>query len=277
MKKQIFTSVFALFAAISYSQTSPNVYPATGNVGLGSSSPSYKLQVTNDVNEISGPYAQTIAYIGKSASIGLHFQAVAFATNPIPGSPVSKGFRIQMNESLTAKTGYIDFSNPATTNTTKAAMSFGTNFVEAMRINQDGKVRIGSGASDIKTPNGYKLFVEQGILTEQVKVAVKSAASWADYVFADDYKLAPLSEVEKFIKEKKHLPNVQSALEMTENGLNVAEMDAKLLEKIEELTLYIIEQNKQLEAQQLINEQFKKQENEIRELKALVKNLVDKK
>lgn len=57
----------------------------------------------------------------------------------------------------------------------------------------------------------------------------------------------PLSEVEKFTKENKHLPNVPSARQMTENGLDVAQMDAKLLEKVEELTLYLIEQNKQIE------------------------------
>ena len=70
----------------------------------------------------------------------------------------------------------------------------------------------------------------------------------------------PLNEVEAFVKENKHLPNVPSATEMVENGLDVAQMDAKLLEKVEELTLYIIEQNKQIE-----------------ELKAAVQILMEKK
>ena len=62
------------------------------------------------------------------------------------------------------------------------------------------KVRIGNGANDIKTPDGYKLFVEEGILTEKVKVAVKTTGNWAYYVFNNNYTLMPLNEVEAFIK-----------------------------------------------------------------------------
>src|SRR5690606_910854 len=92
----------------------------------------------------------------------------------------------------------------------------------------------------------YRLFVEDGILTEKVKVAVKNTSDWADYVFADEYKLMPLEQVEKFVKENNHLPNVPSAVEVVESGIDVAKMDAKLLEKIEELTLYIIQQQKEI-------------------------------
>lgn len=68
----------------------------------------------------------------------------------------------------------------------------------------------------------------------------------------------PLKEVEKFVNLNSHLPNVPSAQEVVNNGINVAEMDAKLLEKIEELTLYLIEQNKKIDAQgELIKEQAK--------------------
>jgi hypothetical protein len=98
-------------------------------------------------------------------------------------------------------------------------------------------------------PAAYKLYVAGGILTEKVRVAVKTTSDWADYVFADDYSLMPLSEVERFVKENSHLPNVPSAQEVVAGGIDVAGMDAKLLEKIEELTLYIIEQNKRLEEQ----------------------------
>lgn len=94
-------------------------------------------------------------------------------------------------------------------------------------------------------PTGYSLFVENGILTEKVKVAVKTTANWADYVFAEDYKLKSLEEVETFVNANKHLPGVPSAKEVVANGLDLATMDAKLLEKIEELTLYMIELKKQ--------------------------------
>lgn len=112
----------------------------------------------------------------------------------------------------------------------------------------DGKIQIGD--VDV-SPNGYKLFVEEGILTEKLKVAIKSSAEWSDFVFNEDYKLKNLDEVGNFIKKYKHLPDVPSAEEMVNSGLDVATMDAKLLQKIEELTLYLLEQKKE-------NEELKK-------------------
>ncbi|MCB0401819.1 MAG: hypothetical protein KDD41_07030, partial [Flavobacteriales bacterium] len=97
------------------------------------------------------------------------------------------------------------------------------------------------------TFNGdYTLYVAKGILTERVKVALRSSSEWADYVFADDYQLMPLQEVEAFVASNNHLPGVPSAEEVHASGIDVATMDAKLLEKIEELTLYIIEMEKQI-------------------------------
>lgn len=99
--------------------------------------------------------------------------------------------------------------------------------------------------SNIGTPSGYNLYVANGILTEKVKVSLQ-ASTWADYVFEPKYHLMPLDKVEEFIKLNKHLPNVPSALEMEKNGLDVVNTNAKLLEKIEELTLYVIQLNKEL-------------------------------
>ncbi|MFK7781281.1 hypothetical protein [Psychroserpens sp.] len=115
-----------------------------------------------------------------------------------------------------------------------------------------------------KDTGEYRLYVEGGVLTEKVKVALRSTADWADYVFADDYKLRSLNEVESFIKANKHLPGIASAKELTTNGLDLAKMQAKQMEKIEELTLYIIEQDKKVE----------QQSKEIDELKAMVKALL---
>lgn len=113
-------------------------------------------------------------------------------------------------------------------------------------IKNDGKVSIGLDPTISTTFNGdYKLYVGTGILTEKVKVALRSTADWADYVFDKDYQLMPLSEVEKFVQQHHHLPGVPSAEEVKENGIDVATMDAKLLEKIEELTLHVIELEKQ--------------------------------
>ncbi|HSZ72642.1 MAG TPA: hypothetical protein VK750_08190, partial [Cytophagaceae bacterium] len=94
----------------------------------------------------------------------------------------------------------------------------------------------------------YRLFVERGILAERVKVAVKGTANWADYVFDKNYKLMSLENVEAFTKANKHLPGIPSADEVVKEGIDMATMDAKLLEKIEELTLYVIELKKENDA-----------------------------
>jgi hypothetical protein len=118
---------------------------------------------------------------------------------------------------------------------------------------QSGTVRIGN----VTTPTGYKLFVEQGILTEKVKVAVATSPAWADYVFAADYNLKSLSEVEAFIKENKHLPNVPSADELVKEGLDLGKMQATQMEKIEELTLYMIEMKKEINTLKEENQSLK--------------------
>ena len=76
-------------------------------------------------------------------------------------------------------------------------------------------------------------------------LTIKDVA-WSDYVFQDDYSLKPLSEVDSFIKEHKHLPGIPSEREVEKQGVNVGEMQAKLLAKIEELTLHLIEQNNKI-------------------------------
>ncbi|MBV8325492.1 cell wall anchor protein [Chryseobacterium sp.] len=110
-----------------------------------------------------------------------------------------------------------------------------------------GKVTVGTDQYD-NDPN-FIFYVKKGIKAELVKVENPSNNGWADYVFKKEYKLRSLEEVEKHIEEKGHLPNIPSAGEVEKEGINLGEMDAKLLEKIEELTLYSIEQNKQLKSQ----------------------------
>jgi hypothetical protein len=106
------------------------------------------------------------------------------------------------------------------------------------------------------------LTVEGAILSSKVKVAVPGGANWnfasnnnkanwgwADYVFDKEYKLLSLAEVEKYIEQNKHLPNIPTANEVKKEGIDLGEMNAKLLEKIEELTLYMIEMKKTIDVQ----------------------------
>ena len=91
----------------------------------------------------------------------------------------------------------------------------------------------------------YRLHVANGIRTERIKVDLQTA--WADYVFDSSYDLLSLSEVEDYIAKEKHLPGMPSAEEVEANGIELGEMNVKLLEKIEELTLYVVDLNKQIE------------------------------
>jgi hypothetical protein len=104
------------------------------------------------------------------------------------------------------------------------------------------------------------LDVRGKIIANEVEIKVNTGA---DFVFHSEYDLKPLSELETFVKENKHLPDIPSEKQMVEEGLNVNEMQIKLLQKIEELTLYIIEQGKQ-------NKILQKQ---INELKVQLKNV----
>ncbi|WP_081164191.1 hypothetical protein [Niastella populi] len=121
---------------------------------------------------------------------------------------------------------------------------------KGLRITYDGNVGIGTA-----NPGEFKLAVEGKIAARGVKV---TNTSFADYVFDSTYVLRPLSNLENYINQNKHLPGIPSAKEVKkEGGFELATMNVKLLEKIEELTLYVIELKKE-------NEQMKKEIKEIR-------------
>ncbi len=125
-----------------------------------------------------------------------------------------------------------------------------------LKNTNSGSVLIGPGID--KVPAGYRLYVSDGILTEKVKVAVKSTDDWSDRVFEDSYQLRTLGQVERFISKNKHLPGVPSAQEVVEKGVDVGQMQAKLLEKVEELTLYVIKLEKKSVKQQIEINKLKK-------------------
>ncbi|WP_082994807.1 MULTISPECIES: hypothetical protein [Aquimarina] len=116
---------------------------------------------------------------------------------------------------------------------------------------QTGNVGIGT-----TNTGSHRLAVEGSIGAREMVV---EAGTWSDFVFYDDYKLPTLKEVENHIKENRHLKDIPSASEVQENGIFLGEMDAKLLQKIEELTLYIIEINKRVDELEKENLQLKNQ------------------
>lgn len=126
---------------------------------------------------------------------------------------------------------------------------------KTMSVYSTGKITIGTDKYDL---SGYRLFVKDGIKTERLKVEVATTNQWADFVFNDDYNLRPLNEVKKFIQSNKHLPEIPSADEIVkEGGIEQGELNAKLLQKIEELTLYLIQQNEKIEKLEKEVESFK--------------------
>ncbi|UYQ95517.1 hypothetical protein MKQ68_10435 [Chitinophaga horti] len=127
---------------------------------------------------------------------------------------------------------------------TNAVDNVGTHkMTERMRINSDGSVGIGT----VNTGTS-KLAVEGTISARKVRVT--SVNPWPDYVFAKHYRLPSIQEVEQYISAHQHLPDMPSAAEVTEEGLDLGEMNRKLLQKVEELTLYIIGQHKNSQQQQ---------------------------
>lgn len=119
-----------------------------------------------------------------------------------------------------------------------------------MTFQSNGNVGIGTINPD------SKLTVAGNIHVQEVKVTIK-AGQVPDYVFANDYKLKPLQEVEEYIKLNSHLPEIPSAKEIEKNGLMLAEMNMNLLKKVEEMTLYMIEQNKEMKSLKKENEILK--------------------
>ena len=119
----------------------------------------------------------------------------------------------------------------------------------------------------IQNQNGYKVMEVgyDGILyTREVKVNLNN--NWPDYVFSPTYSLRSLGEVEEYIEKEGHLPNVPQACEMEENGVALGEMNRILIEKVEELTLYLIQQNKKLEEQGRLLELQRGQIEKLREI-----------
>ncbi len=112
-------------------------------------------------------------------------------------------------------------------------------WLESLSVLADGNVGIG-----VSTPR-FKLEVNGTIHAKEVRI---DNNNWPDYVFSKDYRLPSLPEVERHIETHQHLPGIPSAGEVEKNGIGLGEMNAKLLQKIEEITLYMIQQQKEIES-----------------------------
>ncbi len=180
----------------------------SGNVGIGTDAPGYKLEVAGSIAFSSG----VIRWLG------------------------SYGTPLQLR---TAQGGAIEFYAD---NNGIGFYTYDGGWVKKVTISDGGSVGIGTTT----IPSGYKLAVDGKIIAEEVQVEM--SGSWPDHVFADNYRLMPLCEVEAYIHTSRRLPDMPSATEVSENGVSLGEMQAKLLQKVEELTLYVIELQKENEA-----------------------------
>lgn len=135
--------------------------------------------------------------------------------------------------------------------TDKGKMTMGRNGVVTIGLNDTKIVSI----SEEPYWHNYKLYVGGGIRTERVLVDLQN--NWPDYVFEKNYSLRSIESVANFIRKNKHLPNIPSAKEIKDNGIDLGEMDAKLLRQIEELWLHMIDVKKENKHLKVENEYYK--------------------
>ncbi len=230
-------------ATISFDGRSGNI-STIGNIGIGTSSPAAKLDVGA---YIDGGILGTVLgrlqegnWLGAGTFLGV--RGYATQQNEYSG----KGFSIE-HSFYGAVNNSINFYRGGST--TGGFISFNTdNNSEKMRILNDGNVGIGT-----TDPKSFKLAVNGKVWATEVQVTLTNPGP--DYVFEETYNLPSLTDTENYIKQNKHLPEVPSACEMEENGINLSEMNMILLKKVEELTLYVIELKKEnVEIKKLINE-----------------------
>jgi hypothetical protein len=192
----------------------------------------------------------------KSVTIGGDFTVGNLTRLGVSGIGTTPNTLYQMNIASINKTAGIrllslgtntyGIQNIVTNNNVKAfAVTQSTGNKDVFVVTGDGRVGIGTNAlNDLDFSNNlYKLSVEGAIRSRSIVV---NANNWADFVFEKNYNLRTLKSLENYINENKHLPDVPTTKDVNENGVSLGDMNAILLRKVEELTLYIIEQNKRI-------------------------------
>ena len=193
----------------------------SGQVGIGIDDPQEKLHIDGAIRGNGTNGAVTLRGDSGYVTIGANSQAMEFVTDKS---------QFVFNKPIYNQSGVYNVQN--------SNMLFNINGTNRMLIQNNGNIGIGTASP------AYKLDVNGTIRANEIIVNTTGA----DFVFAEDYQLRPLSEVKAFIQENKHLPEIKSAQEMQENGVGINELQTQLLQKIEELTLYILQQEDRIKA-----------------------------
>jgi hypothetical protein len=218
-----------------------------GNVGIGTSSPNAKLNVNGVIT--AGDFASVSSLRGAlnnytNLLLGGAIRDNGNGSYTVTGDGGSNYFSAIRMDNQGGNVGSISFYNGATVGGNNYTLSNAALAgYQRMTIVGD-KVGIGTANPDaLLTVNGT-------VHAKEIKIDLSIPVP--DYVFEKSYKLKSLKEVELYIKENKHLPEVSSATVMQKEGVNIAELNMKLLQKVEELTLYVIEQNKEIQKLKII-------------------------
>lgn len=191
-----------------------------GRIGINTSSPSDQLDVNGDIS-LSGSN-RTINLMGNSGELNF----MNGSTREVYLDYNGTDFFIDNNR----LGGDVELD-------ANTLIRFQTDNIERMVIDETGRVGIGITSAGI--PTGYLLAVDGNVISERVRVRL--SGDWPDYVFAENYPLLPLNDLKETIKEEGHLPNMPDAATVQEEGQDLGDMQVLMMEKIEELTLYIIE------------------------------------
>ncbi len=215
-----------------WSSNGTTMYYNDGKIGIGSSSPSDQLQVVTFGAGDSNGNGGTKTLFG-DGSDSLWF-------NTVRNGSWDGSARIMMN-------GYFDGAwkkRNSDKGTWLINMSASSGDSSSFVIQHSAQT---SGVNTISNWNPMLRIKGDGTVFVQKLIVTNPGGFWADYVFDEDYKLMPLSVLGNYVKENKHLPNVPAANEIQSEGLSVGDMQRVQMEKIEELTLYIIDLQKQVD------------------------------
>ena len=209
----------------------PNRVFIDGELLVGEPSYESEQQVTKSL-EIHNGNNSYGAIIARADEANFNLYSKTLSSQPVN----TETFRIGLKYGFDERNGYISFYRGASSN--GGFLGFSTNGMERLQIDAIGNVGIGTSSPKAK------LDVAGTIRATEIKVEANGQT--ADFVFDSSYNLRDLQEVEAFIRENKHLPEIPSAMEMEKTGVNLAEMNKLLLQKIEELTLYAIDKENRI-------------------------------